>query len=419
MNYYEIAAFLVVISAVFGYINEKYLKLPTTIGLMLIAIVFTLIVIVSSYIDPFLFDQQKQFIQGIDFSEVLLDVMLSFMLFAGAMHTNFEQLKIQRRPVLGFAFIGTLISTLLVGGFTYIVFHLLGFSVDFIYTLLFGALISPTDPIAVLGILKKIGINKKIETIIVGESLFNDGIGVVIFLTIYKIASHGLAGTKTLDVLKLFGIEVFGGIALGLFLGWIAYKMMKEIDNFDTEVMVTLALVMGGSLLAHKIHVSAPLTMVTAGLVIGNDTVRNNAMSEITEAYVDKFWELIDVLLNTVLFVMIGMELLVISFKLQYVVAGLISIVIVLVSRYLSVKPLLSYFQRKFRFIPKTDWIMTWGGLRGGISIALSLSLPKDMYRDLFLVMTYMVVVFSIIIQGLTLPKFIQKVQPDQNHGIN
>ncbi len=419
MNYYEIAAFLVVISAVFGYINEKYLKLPTTIGLMLIAIVFTLIVIVSSYIDPFLFDQQKQFIQGIDFSEVLLDVMLSFMLFAGAMHTNFEQLKIQRRPVLGFAFIGTLISTLLVGGFTYIVFHLLGFSVDFIYTLLFGALISPTDPIAVLGILKKIGINKKIETIIVGESLFNDGIGVVIFLTIYKIASHGLAGTKTLDVLKLFGIEVFGGIALGLFLGWIAYKMMKEIDNFDTEVMVTLALVMGGSLLAHKIHVSAPLTMVTAGLVIGNDTVRNNAMSEITEAYVDKFWELIDVLLNTVLFVMIGMELLVISFKLQYVVAGLISIVIVLVSRYLSVKPLLSYFQRKFRFIPKTDWIMTWGGLRGGISIALALSLPKDMYRDLFLVMTYMVVVFSIIIQGLTLPRFIQKVQPDQNHGIN
>ncbi len=419
MNYYEIAAFLVVISAVFGYINEKYLKLPTTIGLMLIAIVFTLIVIVSSYIDPFLFDQQKQFIQGIDFSEVLLDVMLSFMLFAGAMHTNFEQLKIQRRPVLGFAFIGTLISTLLVGGFTYIVFYLLGFSVDFIYTLLFGALISPTDPIAVLGILKKIGINKKIETIIVGESLFNDGIGVVIFLTIYKIASHGLAGTKTLDVLKLFGIEVFGGIALGLFLGWIAYKMMKEIDNFDTEVMVTLALVMGGSLLAHKIHVSAPLTMVTAGLVIGNDTVRNNAMSEITEAYVDKFWELIDVLLNTVLFVMIGMELLVISFKLQYVVAGLISIVIVLVSRYLSVKPLLSYFQRKFRFIPKTDWIMTWGGLRGGISIALALSLPKDMYRDLFLVMTYMVVVFSIIIQGLTLPKFIQKVQPDQNHGIN
>ncbi len=419
MNYYEIAAFLVVISAVFGYINEKYLKLPTTIGLMLIAIVFTLIVIVSSYIDPFLFDQQKQFIQGIDFSEVLLDVMLSFMLFAGAMHTNFEQLKIQRRPVLGFAFIGTLISTLLVGGFTYIVFHLLGFSVDFIYTLLFGALISPTDPIAVLGILKKIGVNKKIETIIVGESLFNDGIGVVIFLTIYKIASHGLAGTKTLDVLKLFGIEVFGGIALGLFLGWIAYKMMKEIDNFDTEVMVTLALVMGGSLLAHKIHVSAPLTMVTAGLVIGNDTVRNNAMSEITEAYVDKFWELIDVLLNTVLFVMIGMELLVISFKLQYVVAGLISIVIVLVSRYLSVKPLLSYFQRKFRFIPKTDWIMTWGGLRGGISIALALSLPKDMYRDLFLVMTYMVVVFSIIIQGLTLPRFIQKVQPDQNHGIN
>ncbi len=412
MNYFEIASILVMLSAVFGYINEKYLKLPTTIGLMLIAIIFTLITIVSSYVNPVLFDQQRQLISQIDFSVVLLDIMLSFMLFAGAMHTNFEQLKIQRRPVLGFAFIGTLISTFLVGGLIYLALYLLGHKVDFIYTLLFGALISPTDPIAVLGILKKIGIDKKVETVIVGESLFNDGVGVVIFLTIFKIARKGMDSFEITEVLKLFGIEVLGGVALGLLLGWLAYKMMKDIDNFDAEVMVTLALVMGGTLIAHKIHVSAPLTMVTAGLVIGNDTVRNNAMSEITEAYVDKFWELIDVLLNTVLFVMIGMELLVISFEMDYVIAGLIAIIIVLISRYLSIKPLLAYFERKIKFIPKTDLIMTWGGLRGGISIALALTIPKDMHRDLFLVMTYMIVVFSILVQGLTLSKLINRVKP-------
>ncbi len=412
MNYFEIASILVMLSAVFGYINEKYLKLPTTIGLMLIAIIFTLITIVSSYVNPVLFDQQRQLISQIDFSVVLLDMMLSFMLFAGAMHTNFEQLKIQRRPVLGFAFIGTLISTFLVGGLIYLALYLLGHKVDFIYTLLFGALISPTDPIAVLGILKKIGIDKKVETVIVGESLFNDGVGVVIFLTIFKIAQKGMDSFEITEVLKLFGIEVLGGVALGLLLGWLAYKMMKDIDNFDAEVMVTLALVMGGTLIAHKIHVSAPLTMVTAGLVIGNDTVRNNAMSEITEAYVDKFWELIDVLLNTVLFVMIGMELLVISFEMDYVIAGLIAIIIVLISRYLSIKPLLAYFERKIKFIPKTDLIMTWGGLRGGISIALALTIPKDMHRDLFLVMTYMIVVFSILVQGLTLSKLINRVKP-------
>ena len=413
MNYFEIASILVVLSAVFGYINEKYLKLPTTIGLMLIAIIFTLITIVSSYINPILFDHQRQLISNIDFSVVLLDMMLSFMLFAGAMHTNFEQLKIQRRPVLAFAFISTLISTFLVGALIYLVLYLLGHHVPFIYTLLFGALVSPTDPIAVLGILKKIGIDKKVETVIVGESLFNDGVGVVVFLTIFHIARKGIDSFEPVGVLELFGIEVFGGVALGLILGWIAYKMMKDIDNFDAEVMVTLALVMGGTFLAHEIHVSAPLTMVTAGLVIGNDTVRNNAMSEITEAYVDKFWELIDVLLNTVLFVMIGMELLVISFKLDYVIAGIIAIIIVLISRYLSVKPLLAYFERKIKFIPKTDWIMTWGGLRGGISIALALSLPKEMHRDLFLVMTYMIVVFSILVQGLSLSRLVRKFQVD------
>jgi len=409
MHYFEIASILVMMSAIFGYINEKYLKLPTTIGLMLIAIIFTLLTIIFSYIDPMLLNHQKELISQIDFSTVLLDMMLSFMLFAGAMHTNFQQLKIQRRPVFGFAVISTLISTFLVGGLIYLLLHLFGFNIDFIYALLFGALISPTDPIAVLGILKKVGIDKKVETVIVGESLFNDGVGVVVFLTIFKVAQKGMDSFDITEVAKLFGIEVLGGIALGLLMGYFAYKMMKEIDNFDAEVMVTLAVVMGGTLIAHKLHVSAPLTMVTAGLVIGNDTVRNNAMSEITEAYVDKFWELVDVLLNTVLFVMIGMELLVVSFQWNYVLAGFIAIIIVLISRYLSIKPLLAFFERQIKYIPKTGLIMTWGGLRGGISIALALTLPEEMHRDIFLVFTYMIVVFSILVQGLTLGKLVTK----------
>jgi len=408
MNYFEIASILVSLSAIFGYINEKYLKLPTTIGLMLISIVFTLLTIVLSYINPTLLNHQKELISQIDFSTVLLDMMLSFMLFAGALHTNVPKLKQLARPVFGFAVVSTVISTFLVGGLIYVLLHLFGFNIEFIYTLLFGALISPTDPIAVLGILKKAKIDK-----IVGESLFNDGVGVVIFLTIFGIAKKGLDSLNWLHVGKLFAVEVFGGIILGLAIGWITYQMMKAIDSFDTEVLATLATVMGGTFLAHKLHVSAPLAMVTAGLMIGTDRIRQNAMSEITEAYVDKFWELIDVILNIILFVMIGMELLVITFETSYIFAGIIAIIIVLMSRYLAIKPLLKYFERKIKFIPHTDLLMTWGGLRGGISIALALTLTESMHRDLFLVLTYIIVVFSILVQGLSMGKVVERFKQE------
>ncbi len=411
MNYFEIASILVSLSAIFGYINEKYLKLPTTIGLMLISIIFTLFIITIGYIFPEVLTQQKELIASIDFSEVLLDMMLSFMLFAGALHTNVQRLKQLARPVLGFAVISTLISTFLVGTITYFILNLLGLPIDYIYALLFGALISPTDPIAVLGILKKAKIDKKVETVIVGESLFNDGVGVVIFLTILGIAKKGMENFDILHVLELFSIEVFGGILLGLAIGWITYQMMKSIDSFDVEVLVTLASVMGGTLLAHKLHVSAPLAMVTAGLMIGTDRVRQNAMSEITEAYVDKFWELIDVILNIILFVMIGMELLIIEFKPEYLFAGFLGILIVLLSRYMALKPLLKYFKRKTKFIPHTDYIMTWGGLRGGISIALALSIPENPYKELILLITYVIVIFSILIQGLSLEKLVKKLK--------
>jgi CPA1 family monovalent cation:H+ antiporter len=411
MDYFLIITVLVFLSAIFGYLNVRILKLPNTIGLMVITILFTITVLVLGYFDTTLLNAEKYIITHIDFRTVLLDIMLSFLLFAGALHTNFEQLRIQRWPVLAFATLGILVSTFLVGIVMFYTFQIIGFDIKFIYCLLFGALISPTDPIAVLGILKKAGVPKKLEAKIVGESLFNDGVGVVVFLTIYKIAASGTSNVDALDVVKLFGQEVLGGIALGLLLGWITYRLMKSIDDYDIEVIITLATVMVGTAIAQKLHLSAPLAMVTAGLIVGNNTVRDSAMSEITENYVDKFWELIDILLNTILFVLIGMELLVLTFEGQYILAGLLAVPIVLLCRYISLLLPISFFKKRLDFVPKTNLIMTWGGLRGGISIALALGLTQDMHRDLFLVITYIVVIFSIIVQGLTVGKLVKKVQ--------
>ncbi|NND78821.1 MAG: sodium:proton antiporter [Maribacter sp.] len=410
MSYFLIATILVFLSAVFGYINVRLLKLPNTIGLMVITIVFTIGVFILSYFDDTLLNAEKYIITHIDFKTLLLDIMLSFLLFAGALHTNFQQLHVQRWPILVFSTLGVLVSTFLVGTSIYYLLMVFGMDVAYVNCLLFGALISPTDPIAVLGILKKAGVPKKLETKIVGESLFNDGVGVVVFLTIFQFASSGGEKITAIDVLELFGIEVIGGIVLGLFLGWITYRLMRSIDDYDIEVIITLATVMVGTVLAQKLHLSAPLAMVAAGLVVGNDTLRESAMSEITENYVDKFWELIDILLNTLLFVLIGMEILVLAFEFNYVIAGLLAIPVILICRYFSLLLPIKFFKEKLDFVPGTDLIMTWGGLRGGISIALALGLTNEMHRDLFLVITYIVVVFSIIVQGLTVSKLVKKL---------
>lgn len=410
MDYFLIITTLVVLAAAFGYLNVRFLKLPNTIGLMVITIVFTLAVIALSYFDNTLLNAEKYIITQIDFETVLLDIMLSFLLFAGALHTNFEQLKIQRWPVLVFATLGVLVSTFLVATAMFYCLQLLGLQVDYIYCLLFGALISPTDPIAVLGILKQAGVPKKLETKIVGESLFNDGVGVVVFLTLFQIASASGTEIEPLDILKMFGEEIIGGILLGLFLGWITYRLMKSIDDYDIEVIITLAAVMGGTVIAQKFHLSAPLAMVTAGLIVGNNTVRQSAMSEITESYVDKFWELIDILLNTILFVLIGMEMLVLTLEGNYIIAGLIAIPIVLLCRFTSLLFPINFFKKRLDFVPNTNLIMTWGGLRGGISIALALGLTQEMHRELFLVITYVIVVFSIIVQGLTVGKLVKRL---------
>ncbi|MDA7567665.1 sodium:proton antiporter [Flavobacteriaceae bacterium] len=409
MDYFTIATILIILSALFGYINERFLKMPLTIGLMIITIIFTSMVVLIGQFNDTLLIREKALITQIDFKAVLLDVMLSFLLFAGALHTNFAQLKVQRWPVFVFATVGVLVSTCLVGVSMYYVLGAINFKIDLIYCLLFGALISPTDPIAVLGILKKAGAPKKLETKIVGESLFNDGVGVVVFLTIFSIAESPTGIIEPIKILKLFGVEVIGGISLGLVLGWITYKLMKSIDDYEVEVIITLAAVMGGTLLAQQFHLSAPLAMVTSGLIVGNETVRSNAMSKITETYVDKFWELIDVFLNTILFVLIGMEMLILTFKTGYIIAGLIAIPVVLICRYLSLWMPIKFFAKRLQFVPKTNLIMTWGGLRGGISIALALSLTDAMERELFLVITYIIVLFSIIVQGLTVEAVVRK----------
>ncbi len=410
MDYFVIISILVFLSALFGYLNTRFLKLPTTIGLMVITIVFTLGVFALSYFDDSLLNAERYIISKIDFKTVLLDIMLSFLLFAGALHTNFEQLKVQRWPILAFSTLGVLVSTFLVGLMMFYGLQLIDLQLPFIQCLLFGALISPTDPIAVLGILKQAGVPKKLETKIVGESLFNDGVGVVVFLTIYQFASPSNESIGAMDVLELFGVEVIGGILFGLLIGWITYRLMKSIDDYDIEVIITLAAVMLGTVIAQHFHMSAPLAMVAAGLVVGNDTLRDSAMSEITETYVDKFWELIDILLNTLLFVLIGMEILVLTFNVDYILAGLLAIPTVLLCRYLSLFLPIKFFSERLDFVPRTNLIMTWGGLRGGISIALALGLTEALNRDLFLVITYVVVVFSIIVQGLTVGRLVKKV---------
>ncbi|NER09014.1 sodium/proton antiporter, CPA1 family [Muriicola jejuensis] len=406
---FTIITILVFLSAIFGYINVRFLRMPNTIGLMFITILLTLVVFAWSYVDPTLLNVERYILSQIDFKTVLLDVMLSFLLFAGALHTDFEQLKKHRWPILSFSTLGVLTSTFLVGTATYYLLMALSMEVPFIHCLLFGALISPTDPIAVLGILKQAGVPKKLETKIVGESLFNDGVGVVVFLTLFEIASPTNEAITALSVAKLFGVEVFGGLGLGLLLGWATYRLLRSIDDYDIEVIITLATVMTGTVIAQKLHVSAPLAMVVAGLLIGNDKVRTSAMSENTMIYVDKFWELIDILLNTLLFVLLGMEILVLTFDSNYLLAGIIAIPIVLLCRYLSLLLPISFFQRKLEFVPRTGVIMTWGGLRGAISIALALGLTAEMNRDLFLLITYVVVVFSIIVQGLTVGKLVKK----------
>jgi CPA1 family monovalent cation:H+ antiporter len=408
MSIFQIITILFVISALFSYINVRFFKLPTTIGLMIMAMIFTLCITISSLFTDVLLKEAVAIINSIDFKEVLMDVMLSFLLFAGALHTNLTHIKTQRYPIFLFATFGVLVSTFLIGTIAFYLLNFMHLPISYLQALLFGALISPTDPIAVLGILKKAGAPKNLETKIVGESLFNDGIGVVIFLTLFQLAASPEADVSLSHIGFLFLEEVGGGILLGLGLGYLTYWLLKSIDNYETEVLLTIAMVSGGYLLASSLHFSGPLAMVVAGLFIGSDNKRTTSMSEVTERYVDKFWELLDILLNAILFVLIGLEVLILSFEGNFVLAGLILIPVALLCRYLALSGPIILLKKRLNFVPNTGLIMTWGGLRGGISIALALSLTDEMNRELIVAITYIIVVFSIIVQGLTVEKVLK-----------
>lgn len=427
MDLFSIISVLVVLAAAFGYLNARFLRLPNAIGLMLITIAVTLLIGASGMFYPPLLATARSYVSEIDFEYVLLDVMLGFLLFAGALHTNFDELRTYRWPIMIFATLGVTLSMGIVAALMYLVFVQLGIDVPFLHCLLFGALISPTDPIAVMGILRKANVAKSLELKIVGESLFNDGVGVVLFLTLLNLVSVG-AGDPAVgelphqavhvnswtSTLQLLGQEVLGGLLLGLVIGYVTFRMMKAIDDYEIEVILTLACVMGGYTLGHYLHVSAPLAMVVAGLFVGNDLVRGSAMSAMTERYVDKFWELTDMLFNMLLFVLVGMEILVITFKTEYFIATGFAIAIALLARFSSLYLPIGYYKHRLDFAPYTTTIMTWGGLRGGISIALALSLPTTVHRELFLTITYGVVVFSITVQGLTIGPLAQRLLP---HG--
>lgn len=410
MDLFTVIAILTTISALFAYVNFRYVKLPSTIGLMLIALLSSIALLIVGQFNAAVLEGTKALVSEIDFPRVLLEVLLSFLLFAGALHTDMALMREQKWSILSFATLGVVLSTFLMGGLFYYLLPLTGFAIPFIHCLLLGALISPTDPIAVLGILKEAKIPKNLEIVITGESLFNDGVGVVIFLTILEIAVLGPGEISAPEVVLLFGKEVGGGLALGALLGYVTFRLMKSIDHYQTEVLLTLALVMGGYALASALHFSGPLAVVVAGLFIGNKG-RSEAMSSETMEYVDKFWELIDEVLNALLFVLIGLEIVVIPFLDDYWQAGVIGIMIALVARLISVYLPILALRRSVNFMPRTPLIMTWGGLRGGISIALALSLPAVMNRDIILSITYCIVIFSILIQGLTLGPIVKKIK--------
>lgn len=405
----DLAAILISISALFAYINHRFIGLPTTIGVMLIAMLMSVMVYLVSllgYAD--LHDEVKLMLGSIDFNKTLLHGMLSFLLFAGALHVNLTDLRNQKWLILSLATVGVCLSTFLVGTAAYYIFNIMGSHVTYIYCLLFGALISPTDPIAVMATVKRLGVSKELETSIAGESLFNDGVGVVVFVVLLMLLQNPDSITASHVGIILLE-EAVGGIVFGLVLGALGYYLLSSIDNYKVEVLITLAIVMGGYGLAMYLHTSGPIAIVVAGLITGN-VLREHAMSDQTRRSVDDFWELIDEILNVLLFALIGLEMLIIPFELQWLFAGLLMIPAVILIRFISVGLPVRFIALRQKVEPHLVKIMVWGGLRGGISVALALSLPVGEFRDLILFATYIVVVFSIVVQGLTIGPFIRKL---------
>jgi len=413
MTVFQSIAVILGFSAIASYLNHKFIRLPATMGLMVAGIVFSVVLILLGKMGIIDSNHAAQFVSTIDFSGLLLHGMLAFLLFAGALHVNLSDLKSQRMPVIVLSTFGVLFSTFITGSLFWLAGRALGIEISFVYALVFGALIAPTDPIAVMGLLKQAKAPKTLETKIVGESMFNDGVGVVVFMTILGIAVGGTQPTfsgVTLFLLK----EVVGGALIGLLMGYVTFLLLRSINEYKVEVLLTLALVTGSYALAESVHVSAPIAIVVAGLIIGNHG-RALAMSDKTRAHLDTFWELIDDILNAVLFVLIGLEMIALSFHWSHMGLAVVAVIITLLARFVSVWLPINIMSRHRAFSRGAVPILTWGGLRGGISIALALSLPPSMERDVILFVTYVIVIWSILGQGLTLGALIRKVSnPDQ-----
>ena len=404
MSLFEIIAILLSLSALFSYINARFIGLPTSIAIMAFSLIFSIILLGLNYLGfTSLAHWAEQLVGEADLGPTLLNGLLSFLLFAGAFHVNLDELADQKWLVALLATLGVVLTTFLVGGAMWYVLGWLGSPLPFIYCLLFGAVVAPTDPVAVMAILKSLDAPSSLTTKIAGESLFNDGVAVVMFIAILGIA-QGQREASIDSIGLLFLQEAVGGLVLGFLLGLLGYHLLKHLDNYQVEVLVTVALVAGGYALASRLHTSGPLAVVVAGLMLGNHG-RQFAMSKKTEQQLDAFWEMVDEVLNAVLFLLVGLELLIIVFEWHALVAGLVAIPLALLARYVAVGiPVLAL--KPFReFKPSPIKALTWGGLKGGISVALALSLPTGPEREMILTMAYVVVVFSILVQGLTVKK--------------
>ncbi|CCH55952.1 sodium/hydrogen exchanger [Fibrisoma limi BUZ 3] len=414
MDLFDLFTLLIVATALFSYLNTRLLKLPGAIGVMVLSLGVSLLLNSLNSIRPEWLQIVRETVAQIDFDRVVFDIMLSFLLFAGAFHTDVAQLRVERRSVILFAFVGVMLSTFLIGSGLYLLADWLALNLSYPICLLFGALISPTDPIAVLGILTKFKLPESVKINIVGESLFNDGVGVVVFATIYQVVLNGADSISGGEIAWLFIKEAGGGVVLGLAIGYGLFFALRSIDHYQTEVIITVAAVMGGYLLARYLHVSGPLAMVVAGLLMGHNA-QPNVMSELTEEYVDRFWETIDVILNALLFVLIGFELLLIDFEITQWTIYVLVVLLVLISRYIAILLPFSLARRWLDLDDKAPLMLTWGGLRGGLSVALALSIdPSVPEKDFIVTITYAVVLFSVIGQGLTMERLIRRLYPGQ-----
>lgn len=409
MNIYLILVTLISLSAVFAYINHRFIKMPFVIGLFFLSTILSLVILSERWWDSGRYLETRAYLAQIELSNVILDVMLGFLLFAGSLHTKWIDIRLQLRPITFFAVLGVVFSTLLIGGAIFWVSGLLDAQIDLLHCFIFGALISPTDPIAVLGILTKANVSKKVESTIVGESLFNDGIGVVIFVALFETLKLGNDHIDFGHFGILFLQEAVGGMLFGLALGYALHYLLKSIDNYETEVLLTIAFVMSGYALSNYFHLSGALAMVVMGLLVGNYK-REASMSDRTQEYVHKFWELIDVILNAVLFISIGFVLVFIDFTTAHILIGLLAVLVVLIARVIVIWIPALTFKRLIQFTNNETKIIIWGGLRGGLSIALVLSLPAGEAKDMLVIATYFCVVFSILIQGLTVGKLAKRL---------